>query len=95
MKKHLRHLRRISPCCGASIDHFYPMESENPLCVQINCVECRGIVSEHWLINEECEKVWPPPKEWVDAVPLPPKRKRCRRTVPLDPEPEPYKVLIG
>lgn len=90
-REHLKGLRRVSPCCIEPI--FHPYEWNEDLFNDIHCLKCLGKVKEHWLINEKGEVVWPPPKEWVDRQPKRPKRKRCRRKVLLEQEPEPFRIL--
>jgi len=91
--EHLQGLQRRSPCCHAEIFHPFPFDSEYPGCIEIWCECCNRSVKEHELINDRGEVVWPPKKEWVEAQPMPPKRKRCRRKVLLEQEPEPYRIL--
>jgi hypothetical protein len=49
-------------------------------------------VREHLLVNDREEVVWPPPKAWIQRRPVERPRKRSRRTVPLEADPEPFKV---
>ena len=91
--EHLQGLYRMSPCCKGPIKHPYPASSEYPKCIEIHCVECGKIVHEHLLGNYRDEIVWPPPQEWVDRQPPAKRRKRCRRKVLLEQEPQGYRVI--
>lgn len=88
---HLRGLQRVSPCCLAQVYHPNPLIDDDALAIA--CVSCGKNVREHWLINNRHEVVWPPPKEAVKRQPAERNRKRSRRTVPLEADPEPYRVL--
>jgi hypothetical protein len=92
--EHLRGLKRVSPCCGEPIEHPNSWFTQTyKQCLKIVCTGCGKVVHEHCLINDKGEWVYPPPKEWVDRQPPAKKRKRCRRKVPLEQEPEGLKVL--
>jgi hypothetical protein len=91
---HLRGLKRISPCCQEPVHHPYSFDDKSyKRVVAMICSKCAKRVSEHWLVNQYGEVVWPPPKALVDAQPTNIKRKRCRRKVLLEQDPEPFRVL--
>jgi hypothetical protein len=84
----------VSPCCGEPIEHPNSWFTQTyKQCLKIVCTGCGKVVHEHCLVNDKGEWVYPPPKEWVDRQPPAKKRKRCRRKVPLEQEPEGLKVL--
>lgn len=75
------------------IYHKHSIDSAYPKCIWIYCMRCDQRVKEHRLINDRGELVWPPPKEWVKRQPPSKRRKRCRRKVLLEQEPEPFRIL--
>ena len=91
---HLHGLKRASPCCFCDVEHPHEPGPNITLkrFVKLVCVECGKDVKEHLLINDREEVVWPPPQSWVDRQPPAKRRKRCRRKIPLEQEPEPYSV---
>ena len=91
--EHLKGLKRISPCCKALIYHAKPMDGTYEDALLLQCHHCCKTFKEHLLINNRGEVVWPPPKEWVKRQPPAKRRKRCRRKVLLEQEPEAYRIL--
>ena len=84
----LKGLRRMSPCCYASVYHPADIEAEN--WDEIRCQQCERVVEVHLIENMLGEIVWPGIRE--NLPPFEP-AKRSRRK-PREAEPAGYRVML-